>query len=175
MNPKLPTVLETILEANQGPDAIFTALMPALCEVLKCDRCFLYLRNPQDNKGKITHCWRNSSQWHDLSGSNWIEEGDIAGKDPLMAMAFRTPEAVFVEDIETAGPKVVNLTYEREEFGHRALIHAPLYYDELLFGILEPCVFETPRVWTKNDRQVVAGVQEKLGLLAATYVRQVGI
>jgi GAF domain-containing protein len=107
-----------------------------------------------------------------MTGMDWIEEGDIAAKDPLMAIAFRTPEAVFVEDIETAGPNIVNLGYERKEFGHRALIHAPICYENSLFGILEPCVFETPRVWTEGDRKVISEIQEKLGPLVAVYVRQ---
>lgn len=89
----------------------------------------------------------------------------MAAKDPLMAIAFRTPEAVFVEDIETAGAEVLNLDYEREGFGHRALIHAPIYYDGELYGILEPCVFGQPRAWTERDRQITALVQEKVGNL----------
>jgi GAF domain-containing protein len=103
-------------------------------------------------------------------GSDWIEEIDIATKDPLMLLAFRTPEAVFVEDIETAGSDILNLTYEQEYFGHRALIHAPIYHEGQLFGILEPCVFETPRVWTDSDRAIIAEVQTRLAPLAAVYV-----
>ena len=37
--------LETIFAVEQDPNVLFTALMPALCEALQCDRCFLYLRN----------------------------------------------------------------------------------------------------------------------------------
>ncbi|MBW4661999.1 MAG: GAF domain-containing protein [Drouetiella hepatica Uher 2000/2452] len=160
--PKLPIALEEIF--NQGnPDQICTALMPALCQALNCDRCFLYLRHPQTGQGRITHCYSRSPDFPDLTGSTWIEEGDVAAKDPLMAIAFRTSEAVFVEDIETAGAEVVNLTYEQEGFGHRALIHAPIYYEDQLYGILEPCVFGHPRIWTEDDRQITALVQEKLG------------
>lgn len=48
---------------------------------------------------------------------------------------------MFVDDVETAGAEVVNLPYEREVFGHRTLIHAPVYQNGQLYGILEPCVF----------------------------------
>jgi GAF domain-containing protein len=175
MNMQLPSVLETIFETGQEPNAIFEALMPALGETLTCDRCFLLLRDPQNKIQKVTHCWRDSPRWPDLTGLIWSEEAELAQKDPLMAIAYRTPEAVFVEDIETAGPRIVNLTYEQEEFGHRALIHAPIYHAGRLFGILEPCVFKTPRVWTKNDRQVTALVQKKLGPLAEAYVMRIGL
>jgi hypothetical protein len=57
----LPAVLEKILATDSEPDAVFSALLPALGEVLQCDRvseaapqelagrssvhrCFLYLR-----------------------------------------------------------------------------------------------------------------------------------
>ncbi len=175
MNLQLPAVLETIFETGHEPNAIFEALMPVLGETLNCDRCFLLLRDPQRKIQKVTHCWRNSPRWPDLTGLIWMEEADFGEKDPLMAIAYRTPEAVFVEDIETAGPQIVNLTYEQEQFGHRALIHAPIYHAGRLFGILEPCVFETPRVWTKNDRRVTARVQKKLGPLAEAYVMRIGL
>jgi GAF domain-containing protein len=172
---ELPATIAIILAADQAPDAIFTALMPALCEALSCDRCFLYLRNPTTGAGQITHCWGNSPRWADLTGASWIEAADVAEKDPLMAIAFRTPEAVFVEDIEVAGADTVNLAYERAEFGHRALIHAPLYQKGQLYGILEPCVFETPRVWTETDRHLIAAIQPKLSELAIAYVRSTEI
>lgn len=160
----LPIAVEEIF-AQGTAKQICTALMPALCQLLNCDRCFLYIRQPQTGQGRITHCYSRSSEYPNLTGGEWIEEGDVAAKDPLMAIAFRTPEAVFVEDIETAGAEVLNLDYEREGFGHRALIHAPIYYDGELYGILEPCVFGQPRAWTERDRQITALVQEKVGNL----------
>ncbi len=121
---KLPIEIEAIFATEQSSDAVFAALMPALCDAMKCDRCFLYVRNPQTAQGRITHCYSRSPDFPNLVGANWVEEGHIAAKDPLMAIAFRIPEAVFVDDVETAGAEVVNLPYEREVFGHRALIHA---------------------------------------------------
>lgn len=170
---KLPEVLKAVFTESEL-DAVFTRLMPALGEVLKCDRCFLYLRDPQRSQGRVTHCWSHKVD-ADLTGSSWIEEENIAEKDPLMTIAFLTPEAVFVEDIETATPDVVNLEYERESFGHRALIHAPLYFDGLLYGILEPCVFGEPRCWTASDRTVIVQVQEQLSPLVASYIRAIGV
>ena len=168
--PTLPPQLETIFSTEKEPEALFTALMPALCEVLRCDRCFLYLRDPNTKQGRITHCYATSSEWEDMTRPDWEEEGEIAAKDPLMAIAFRTPEAVFVEDIETAGPAIVNLPFERDVYKHRALIHAPIYCQGQLCGILEPCVFNQPRVWTEGDRAVTALVQEKLAPAVNDYL-----
>lgn len=76
----LPAVLEKILATDSEPDAVFSALLPALGEVLQCDResvaapqelaghpsvhrCFLYLRNPHTKIGKIAFCWRRSDRY----------------------------------------------------------------------------------------------------------------
>lgn len=165
--------LETIFAVEQDPNVVFTVLMSALCEALQCDRCFLYLRNPKTNRGTITHCYSRCSEFADLTGSTFIEAETAT--DPLMVMAFRTPEAVFIEDIETANIEVVDVTYEREVFGHRALIHAPIYYNNQLYGILEPCVFGYPREWTDDDRSIINFVQPRAAIVASNYLQQYAI
>ncbi len=167
--------LEEIFAIEQDPNALFTALMPTLCETLSCDRCFLYLRNPKTTQGAITHCYSRSAEFADLTGLTFIEEGEIAANDPLMALAFRTPEAVFVDDIETVSEAVVNVVYEREAFGHRALIHAPIYHEGQLYGILEPCVFKHSREWTSYDRSIIDLVQQRSAPVAFQYLHQYGL
>lgn len=167
---QLPASLELIFTAYLDPDAIFAALLPALCEVLDCDRCFFYFRNPHTHEGTITHCYRRDPKWDDLTSPDWKPEGNIIDIDPLFAIAFKTPESVYVDDIETAGPEVVNLEFEQQDYKHRALIHTPIYHDGLMYGILEPCVFDHPRVWTESDRQIIDLLQEKLGPLAVDYL-----
>ncbi|MBE9181792.1 GAF domain-containing protein [Oculatella sp. LEGE 06141] len=170
---ELPPRLESVFATDQSLDALLTALMPAICDVLACDRTFLYLRNPETGHGSVTHCFCADPQWDNLAGASWIEADDIADTDPLMAIAFRTAEAVFVDDIETGGPALVNLAYEQESFKHRALIHAPIYNNGHLFGILEPCVFDLPRIWTDENRRIIAALQERMGSLAEKYVHQI--
>jgi hypothetical protein len=67
-----------------------------------------------------------------------------------------------VEDVETAGADVLNLEFERANFWHRALIHAHICQDGILQGILQPCIFGQPRIWSEADRQVVAQVIEQV-------------
>jgi GAF domain-containing protein len=163
--------LGTLFERELEPDALFAALMPALGSVLPCDRCFLYLREPTTGQGLITHCWARDGRAADWLGADWLE-GPDAPPDPLMTIALRTPVAVFVEDIETADSKVVDRAYEREVFQHRALVHAPLYQDTALIGILECSVFETPRLWSERDRQLIAHLQGNLTAPTQAYIEQ---
>jgi GAF domain-containing protein len=165
---EIPTVLMQLFDGEVEPDALFTALMPALGEVLPCDRSFLYLREPVKQRGIITHCWARDGRAAEWLGADWLEGLD-ASPDPLMTIALRTPIAVFVKDIETAGSDVVDCAYERETFRHRALIHAPIYFAKALIGILECSVFDAPRVWSEDDRQLIAHLQAKLIAPAQAY------
>ncbi len=168
----LPPVLEQILSDSKTADAVFSALVPALGEVLNCDRVFLYLRNPETQTGRTPYCWCRNSNYPDVSGAQWKKEPESLGEeDPLFAAALRTEPSIFVEDVETANPEVVNKDFEAKEFGHRALIHAHLCADGLLWGVLQPCIFDRPRVWTDFDRQVIAAVTEKISPWAVAFVR----
>lgn len=172
----LPAVLDNILATNSEPDAVFSALLPALGQVLQCDRCFLYLRNPQTKMGKIPFCWRRSDQYPDVTDSDWKKEPEsLPNEDPLFAAALHTKPSIFVEDVETASPEVVNRDFERRNFGHQALIHAHLCQDDLLWGILQPCIFGQPRVWTEYDHFVMAQLEDKITPLAVAYVKAAGI
>jgi GAF domain-containing protein len=57
MNKVLPVSIAQAFAIAQTPEALFTALMPALGEALECDRCFLYLRDPQTQMGRVPFCW----------------------------------------------------------------------------------------------------------------------
>ena len=163
--------LGRLFEDAVEPDALFTALMPALGEVLRCDRCFLYLREPTKGQGRITHCWARDGRAAEWIGAAWLED-PTAPQDPLMTIALQTPVAVFVEDIETASSAVVDRAYEREKFRHRALVHAPIYLKDALIGVLECSMFEIPRAWSEGDRQLIAALQAKLTSPAQAYLKQ---
>lgn len=172
MPQNLPTATEEIFRKNNTPKAVFSALLPALGEVLKCDRIFLYLRNPQTQIGKVPFCWRRSSEYPDVTDSNWKKEPEsLSNEDPLFAAALHTKPSVFVEDVETANPALVNKDFENKTFGHRALIHAHLCENNLLWGILQPAIFGQPRIWTEFDHFVIDEVTKKITPLAIDYVK----
>lgn len=175
-NQNLPTDLESILATNNNPDAVFSALVPGIAQILQCDRCFLYLRNPHTCVGKIIYCWVRSHKYPDITDLEWKREPEsLVEEDPLFAAAVRTEASVFVEDVETASPEVLNRAFEQKYFGHRALIHAHLCDNGELWGILQPCVFGEPRVWTEFDHSIVTQVEKRIAPLAAAYVKEAGI
>jgi len=168
----LQKILSQVFASNGEPDAVFSALLPALCEVLECDRCFLYLRDPHTRIGKTPYCWLRNDQYPDVSTKTWETEPlSLPEEDPLFAAALRTAPSIFIEDVETADPQVVNRDFEAQNFGHRALIHAHLCQDGRLWGVLQPCVFGQPRVWSEFDQLVINQVVEKITPIAITYVK----
>lgn len=167
-----PPKLDKILSDNATPDAVFAALLPELGGVLACDRIFLYLRDPQTTMGKVPYCWRRSEEYPEILDPDWKKEPEsLPQEDPLFAAALRTEPSIFVEDVETANPSILNKEFEHKEFGHRALIHAHLCDNNLLWGVLQPCVFGQPRVWTDFDRFVINKVTEKIAPLAVAFVK----
>lgn len=173
MTDTIPKSIQDILDKNTDPEAVFTALLPLLVQELGCDRCFLYLRNPQTKIGKQAFCWRRNADIPDALDSHWRQEAEsLPQQDPLFAAALRNDPSVYVEDVETASPEVVNREFESREFGHRALIHAHLCEDGQLWGILQPCVFGSPRVWTEFDRALISQLEPKITPLAVAYVKQ---
>ncbi|OKH23986.1 GAF domain-containing protein [Chroogloeocystis siderophila] len=173
---QLPEALENVFADNREPDAIFNELLPALCNILQTDRCFLYLRNPYNQTGKVAYCWRRSAEIPNVIDSEWSKEPEsLAAEDPLFSAALQAKPSVYVEDVEMANSEVVNLDFERKHFGHRALIHAHLCKDGLLWGILQPCIFGKSRVWSDSDRAIITELEQRLTPLAITYVKTVGI
>lgn len=169
----LPDSLETVLSTNHEPDAVFSALLPALCDVLQCDRCFLYLRNPYTKIGKVAYCWRRNPDVPDVRQDDFQPEPEtLVQEDPMFAAADRAEPSIFVEDVETADPSVLNLAFEQKHFGHRALVHAHLRDAGLMWGILQPCMFGQPRVWSEFDRSIIAQLEARLTPLAVAYVKQ---
>lgn len=161
--------LDAVFAAHSEPEALFNALLPVVCEVLKTDRCFLHVRQPETRLGRV-FCWRRSPEMPDIASQGWEVEEHWEDDDPMFAAALRADPSIFVEDVETAGAEVLNLEFERgPNFGHRALIHAHICQDDVLHGILQPCVFGQPRVWSAADRQVVAHVIKRLRPVVVQY------
>ncbi len=138
---QLPTSITDRFPTADDPGTSINTLITFLGEVLHCDRCFLYLRNPSSSMGKVTHCWRRSPQVPNLLDPDWKPEPkSLPDEDPLFAAALNAEPSIFVEDVETANPSVVNREFEQTNFGHRALVHAHLIENGQLWGVLQPCV-----------------------------------
>jgi len=169
----LPGTIQSVFNKYSEPDALFSALLPILGQVLKCDRCFLYLRHPETKLGKITHCWRRNPDIPNIGNPEWeLEPPSLPQEDPMFAAALRTEPSIYVDDVETADPSVLNKDFERRGFGHRALIHAHLCHNGQLWGVLQPCVFARSRVWSDSDRTIVTQLETKLVPLVVEYVKK---
>lgn len=166
----LPKVLEDVLTRTE-PETVFAALLPTLGEILEVDRVFLLLRNPQTRIYQII-CWRRNQEIPDPSTDGWQQEQEWEKEDPMFAAALQTKDSIFVKDVETASPTVLNREFERKYLGHRALIHAHLCQDELLWGILQPSIFGRPRVWSDFDHFVIAKVTQRLTPIVINYVKR---
>jgi len=166
------SALKTVLQTIHDPEQFFSQVIPIVGDLLNCDRCFLYLRNPETGIGKVTHCWRRSDRYPNVFDPDWKPEPPgLAQDDPLFAAALRAAPSVFVDDVETADPQVVNRAFEQTNFGHRALIHAHLRSQGQLWGILQPCVFDQPRFWSEFDRSIMSELESALTPKAIAYVQ----
>lgn len=169
----LPNTLNSVFEQHSQPKALFDALMPALGEILKCDRVFLYVRNPNTKIGIVPVCWRLLSSIPEVLDSDWkLEPASLTSEDPMFAAAVRTEPSIYIEDVETASPDVLSVEFERSSFGHRALVHAHLCHENQLWGILQPCMFNTPRAWSQFDHEVISSVETLLTPAVVKYVNQ---
>lgn len=167
----LPRAVSEALSSSTDATTVFQHLLPALGHYLQCDRCFLYLRDPQTRYGQAAFCWCRSDAYPDVSEAEWKQEPEsLAAEDPQFAAALRTAPSLFIEDVETADPVVVNQEFERTHFGHRALIHGHICQGDQLWGILQPCVFGQPRPWTSTERSMIEALLPQLVPLAIAYV-----
>ncbi|HEY0110466.1 MAG TPA: GAF domain-containing protein [Fibrella sp.] len=132
---------------------------------LGADRCFLYVRQPNQQRGRTAFQWRRNETIPDVIQPEWQSDTtDLPKEDPLIRAGLAMQPSVYVEDVEKAGPDVLNRDFEQRMFGHRALVHAHVQADGQLWGILQPCVFGRPRQWSPSER---AYIEKQLpGLLA---------
>lgn len=151
---------------------IMSQLLATLGQRLRCDRVFLYVRSPHSQVGRVPFCWRVQPSVPIIYDSDWKPEDPcLVHEDPMFAAAINTQPSLFIEDVETADPAVLNREFERQTFGHRALVHAHLSLERNLWGILQACVFDTPRAWDQDDRRTIEQAVAWLTPIAMTYVR----
>ncbi len=123
---------------------------------LGADRCFLYIRQPDQQRGRIAFQWRRNETIPDVIQPDWqADTTHLPKEDPLIRAALNMQPSVYVEDVEKASSEVLNREFEQRTFGHRALVHAHVQADGQLWGILQPCVFGQPRQWSPNERAYI--------------------
>ena len=172
----LPAAIDTLIAKSHTPAETLNDVVQAVGMALDADRCFLYVRQPDQQRGRTAFCWRKNDQVPDKNTTqpDWQPDTtDLPAEDPLIRAGLNMQPSVYVDDVETAAPDVLNLDFERETFGHRALIHAHIQQDGQLWGILQPCVFGRPRHWTNDEKAQVEAILPRLQPVIAAYVASV--
>ena len=176
--PELPVVLENLFtlhsESVSETEDLLIALLPTLCDVLQTDRCFLVVRNPNTRMHKNL-CWVREPDYPDTSTAGWEPEREWEREDPLFAAALQTQDSIFINDVETADPTVLNRDFERKYLKHRSFIHAHIRQDGQLWGILQPCLFSQPREWREADRLLIDQLTQRLAPIVVQYVQAAGV
>ncbi len=168
----IPRALAALLDDDADPDDVLGRFVEAYAKAIGADRCVLFLYRPERRLCCRTHAWHARPEWalpRFASGWTPLPE-DLADQDPMYALALVDPDAVYIDDIETADPTLVNAAHEREHFGHHSLIHAPLHDDGVLLGVLEPCTMAAPKVWTPLDKRITAWSQVHLLPVVKAYL-----
>jgi len=159
----------------QAPTATINQLLEQIGTHLQVDRCFLYVRDPAAGMGRIAFCWRKNDVVPNPIHDWQADTTDLPEEDPLFRAALACRPSVFVEDVETAAPDVLNRDFEHQTFGHRALIHAHITENGQLWGILQPCTFGRPRYWTPQERVWIEGMLPHFLPLIQEYISSVKI
>ncbi|MBC6605790.1 GAF domain-containing protein [Hymenobacter sp. BT188] len=166
--------LAGVLATNTQPAERLQRALDLVGPHLRVDRCFLYVRDPAQGRGRIAFVWRKNADVPDPRHDWQNDTDDLPQEDPLFRAALAAQPSVYVEDVTQAGPEVLNQDFERRTFGHRALVHAHIIGDEQLWGILQPCVFDAPRPWTLADREYIEGAVPLLLPVIQDYIRSLG-
>ncbi len=171
---QLPPTIHELLLAELPYATVLERLMPLVAQNLQADRCFLHIHHPDKGIGKIAFCWCKDASISNVLQQKWDPDtATLPQQDPLFAAALRRDASIFVEDVEQASPSVLNKDFEHKTFGHRALIHAHVVYENKLWGILQPAIFGRPRQWSATDRAFIEALLPQISPVVKNYVLQI--
>ena len=169
----LSATIEKLITAGHPPADTLDQVVQVVGMALNADRCFLYVRQPDLGQGRTAFCWRKNEDipTQNTIQPNWQPDTDeLPAQDPLIRAGLAMKPSVYIDDVNTAGPDVLNRRFEQETFGHRALIHAHIQRDKKLWGILQPSMFGNPRHWSDEEKTQIEAILPRLQPVIAAYV-----
>ena len=166
--------LKSILTTSASAAEKLQAALDLVGPHVRADRCFLYVRDPAQARGRIAFVWRLDEAVPDPRHDWQDDTGELPAQDPLFRAALAGRPSVYVDDVTEAGPEVLNQEFERMTFGHRALVHAHITDNGQLWGILQPCVFGHPHHWTAAERDYLDAAPPLLLPVIQAYMRTLG-
>ena len=176
----LPQPLDNLLNRNNSfstaseTSQLLDRLIVVMVELLGCDRCHLYIRDPELLIGQTLHCHRVHPEIPDAKDIKpYSEPSYLAEQDPLFAAAVECEQSIFIDELESVSSKESDLAFFRQHYqGQTALIQAHICSNNQLWGIFQAAQFNRPRPWTQFDRSLVATVIDRITPLVSIYVRR---
>lgn len=167
----LPASILQVIDGPNSADEKLNTLMQTISNVMGTDRAFLWVRDPAKKRAKFSHGYTSDATKLSFKGREWGPDVSprIVAK-PLMQRAFLSPHAIFIDDIYDQPKEILNADFQALVFENRALVHAPIYVDGDLVGILQTDQFEEPRDWSVEDIALMQSLQAALGPVTAAYI-----
>ena len=170
----LPSPLDSVFKNTEDLPLFFDNLMYGMVELLRCDRCYLYIRDPQLQTYQIPHCYcvhpeiPNLVQTRSDTESYYRQESD-----PLFAAAMSGAPHIYIEDTEKLFYSNDNCAFWQQNYlEHKALIQAHIFIDGELWGIIQAAQYDRSRPWTKFDRGLISQIVDKITPLVVVYVKR---
>ena len=166
----LPSPLDKTFADTDDLPVFFDRLMEGMVELLQCDLCYFYLRDPQRKEGQILHAHSVRSEIPNFKqAQKQTEDFYLSQTDPFFAAALNCEPAIFIEDLQTVG-KIKDKEFCQEKYPEqKALIQAHICMKNELWGILQASQFSRPRSWTEFDRSLISLVSDKIAPLVSIY------
>lgn len=168
-----PYPLNEIFEHTDDLPVFFDRLMLGMVELLQCDRCYLYLRDPQLKMCQIAHCYCVHPEIPNLTQTNAETEPFYRrDTDPLFAAAIAGEPAIYIDNIGNLLSETANCYWQKNYGDHQALMQAHIILDGELWGIIQAANFNSPRPWAKFDKDIISLVVDKITPLVTVEVRR---
>lgn len=159
----LPAAIGALIENKFTSDKTLNEAMKLIGEHIGADRCFLYVRQPNQERGRIAFCWRKDGEIDQVFQPDWLPDTtDRPQTDPMNRISLDSKEPVYVDDVKTSGPGVLNQVFSQDTYGHRAFVEAPIRQSGQLWGILVPSIFGESHTWTDDEKSEIEAILPRL-------------
>lgn len=176
----LPQQLKTIFDRENSHSKsndishLLDCLLKAMINLLQCDRCYLYIRDPELSIGQIVHCHRTCAEIPDVKDDRPHSESlYLLEKDPLFAAALQCEKNIYIDDLTAISNKQSDIIFFHNNYkGQKSLIQAHICSDGQLWGIMQFSQFQYYRPWTQFDRNLINNVLDSITPLISIYVKR---
>ena len=170
----LPSPLDSIFANTEDLPLFFDNLMYGIADLLQCDRCYLYIRDPELLTYQIPHCYCTHPEIPNLACSHRDTESFyLAEANPLFAAAIGGEPHIYIENVEQLFYSDRNCAFWQKNYkDQKALVQAHLFTGGKLWGIIQAAQYNHSRPWTKFDRSLISQIADRITPLVTVYVKR---